>query len=401
MRLPIVPMIMWIAVTLGSGIWIFNILRKRHPQMKFARYAWLLLVAAVTALAVVMMSTPHRTGDDAALLKVNWMLFVVITFTFPQIVYLLFDLIGRLPRLFGKKRCKWSSRTGIAAAYALFAAMWWGALFNRFNIDVNEVTVEIDGLPASFDGYRIVQFSDLHTGSYGDDTSFVEKIVDAINAQNPDAVFFTGDIVNRRSRELTPFAPYLNKIKVKDGVVSILGNHDYGDYFRWFNTDARMSNMEELTDLYREMGWRLLRNHKIWLTNGNDSIAVLGVENIGDKPFPVYGSLARTYPDIGDEKTKILLSHNPSHWTDSISDRDDINIALTLSGHTHAMQAEIAGISPAALRYPKWGGLYKDKSGQHQLYVNIGVGTVGFPMRLGATPEISVITLRPKGAGNE
>ena len=128
MRLPIVPMIMWIAVTLGSGIWIFNILRKRHPQMKFARYAWLLLVAAVTALAVVMMSTPHRTGDDAALLKVNWMLFVVITFTFPQIVYLLFDLIGRLPRLFGKKRCKWSSRTGIAAAYALFAAMWWGAL---------------------------------------------------------------------------------------------------------------------------------------------------------------------------------------------------------------------------------------------------------------------------------
>lgn len=389
-------MIIWIILNIGIGVWIFNILRKRHKQMKAVSYVWLAMVIAVTAIAVVALSTPYRSGDDAGLLRLNWMLFVVMTFTFPQVVYLIFDLLGRIPRLWGGRRCKWSSRTGIATAYALFIAMWWGALYNRFQIDVKEVTVEIEGLPSSFDGYRIVQFSDLHTGTFGHDTGFVEKLVDKINEQKGDVIFFTGDIVNRRSRELEPFKDTLQKLSAKSGVVAILGNHDYGDYFNWFNQNAKMINMEELTDHYRDMGWRLLRNKTIWETRGNDSIAILGVENIGDRPFPVYGSLHRTYPNAGDDKTKILLSHNPSHWTDSISDRDDKNIALTLSGHTHAMQMEVAGLSPAAFRYQKWGGLYTDKSGKHQLYVNIGSGTVGFPMRLGATPEVTVITLRAK-----
>lgn len=395
------PMILWIVLNIGIGVWIFNILRKRHAELKIARYIWLTLLAAITALSIATISTPYRSGDDAGLLRLNWMLFVVMTFTFPQVVYLLFDLLGRIPRLWGGRRCKWSSRTGIAAAYALFIAMWWGALYNRFQIDVKEVTVEIEGLPASFDGYRIIQFSDLHTGTFGHDTGFVENLVKTINDQKADVIFFTGDIVNRRSRELEPFVDALQKLSAKSGVVAILGNHDYGDYFKWFNSNAKIINMEELTDHYRDMGWRLLRNKTIWETRGNDSIAILGVENIGDKPFPVYGSLSRTYPDTSDDHTKILLSHNPSHWTDSISDCDDKNIALTLSGHTHAMQIEVAGLSPAVFRYPKWGGLYTDKSGKHQLYVNIGSGTVGLPMRLGATPEVTVITLRPKNAGNE
>lgn len=401
MRLPVMPMILWIVLNIGIGVWIFNILRKRHAELKIARYIWLTLLAAITALSIATISTPYRSGDDAGLLRLNWMLFVVMTFTFPQVVYLLFDLLGRIPRLWGGRRCKWSSRTGIAAAYALFIAMWWGAFYNRFQIDVKEVTVEIEGLPTSFDGYRIVQFSDLHTGTFGHDTGFVENLVKTINDQKADVIFFTGDIVNRRSRELEPFVDALQKLSAKSGVVAILGNHDYGDYFKWFNSNAKIINMEELTDHYRDMGWRLLRNKTIWETRGNDSIAILGVENIGDKPFPVYGSLSRTYPDTSDDHTKILLSHNPSHWTDSISDRDDKNIALTLSGHTHAMQIEVAGLSPAVFRYPKWGGLYTDKSGKHQLYVNIGSGTVGLPMRLGATPEVTVITLRPKNAGNE
>ncbi|MDE6542655.1 MAG: metallophosphoesterase, partial [Muribaculaceae bacterium] len=250
MRLPIVPMIIWIVVNLGIGVWIFNILRKRHSALKIARYLWLALVVAVTAVALVAVTRPYRSGDDASLLKLNWMLFVVMTFTFPQIVYLVFDLLGRIPRLFGRKRCRWSSRTGIAAAYMVFIAMWWGALYNRFQIDINEITVEIEGLPESFDGYRIVQFSDLHTGTFGKDTGFVEKLVETINDQKADAVFFTGDIVNRRSRELVPFVEPLSKISAADGVVAILGNHDYGDYIQWYNRDAKMTNMEELTDMY-------------------------------------------------------------------------------------------------------------------------------------------------------
>lgn len=397
MRIPFLPMIIWIVLNAGAGVWIFNIMRKRHARMKSLSRAWLVLVAAIATLSVYAVTRPYRSGDDESLIKLNWMLFVVLTFSLPQLVYLLFDLLGRIPMIFKKKRCRWSSRTGIVAAYALFIGMWWGALYNRFQIDVKEVSVEIEGLPESFDGFRIVQFSDLHTGTFGNDTGFVENLVKAINEQDADAVFFTGDIVNRRSRELKPFVEPLSKIKTQGGVVAVLGNHDYGDYFNWFNREAKIINMEELTDMYRmDLGWRLLRNQTIWYTRGNDSIAVLGVENIGDKPFPVYGSLSRTYKDVDDDKTKILLSHNPSHWTDSISDNDNVNIALTLAGHTHAMQMEVAGLSPAALRYPKWGGLYKDRSGKHQLYVNIGSGTVGLPMRLGATPEVTVITLRAK-----
>lgn len=398
MRLPVISMIIWIIFNLGTSIWIFNILRKRYIHNKAISYAWLALVIVITAITVVAVSTPYRSGDDTALLKLSWMLFIIMTFTVPQIIYLIFDLIGRIPVLTGKNRCKWLSRIGISAAYILFIAMWWGALFNRFNINVNEIDAEIENLPSSFDGYRIVQFSDLHIGSFGQNTDFVAKLVESINEQNADAVFFTGDIVNRRSRELKPFMSTLEKIHAVDGVVAILGNHDYGDYFKWYDSNAKLTNMEELTDSYRDIGWRLLRNHTIWFTRGNDSIAILGVENIGDKPFPIYGSLHRTYRNINDNKTKILLSHNPSHWVDSISNHDDINIALTLSGHTHAMQVEVAGLSPAALRYKKWSGLYKDNSGKHLLYVNIGAGTVGFPMRLGATPEITVITLRQKKA---
>ena len=142
------------------------------------------------------------------------------------------------------------------------------------------------------------------------------------------------------------------------------------------------------------MGWRLLCNEHVFIHSGADSLALIGVENVGDPPFKNYGSLENAYPNLSDKVTKILLSHNPAHWVDDIADNDSIDIALTLSGHTHAMQIEMLGMSPAKFRYDTWGGLYKDGSGNHKLYVNIGSGTVGMPMRLGATPEITVITLR-------
>ena len=150
-----------------------------------------------------------------------------------------------------------------------------------------------------------------------------------------------------------------------------------------------------MDSLQKSMGWRLLRNEHVILRQGTDSIALIGVENVGDPPFTVYGSLNDSYPSLGDSVTKVLLTHNPAHWTSDIADNDSINIALSLSGHTHAMQIELFGLSPAVWRYPTWGGLYADTDSRHKLYVNIGIGTVGLPMRVGATPEITVITLRP------
>ena len=212
-----------------------------------------------------------------------------------------------------RKRLRWLSISGVVLSIALFAALWWGALVNRFNIDVRNVEIEIPGLPAAFDGYKNVQLSDFNVG---------------------------------------------------------------------------------MIEYQKNAGWRLLLNDTQIIRRGGDSIAIVGVENIGDPPFKIYGSLQKAYPALSDNVTKILLTHNPAHWTDSIADHPNRNIALTLSGHTHAMQIEVAGWSPAVFRYPTWGGLYKDKKGTHQLYVNIGIGTVGFPARIGATPEITVITLK-------
>ncbi|MDE6394870.1 MAG: metallophosphoesterase, partial [Duncaniella sp.] len=250
-------------------------------------------------------------------------------------------------------------------------------------------------VPDGFDGYRIVQISDLHTGTYGSDTTFVAALVDRINTLSPDLVVFTGDIVNSRSYEITPHIATLSRLRARDGVYSILGNHDYGDYATWSSQADKDESIRYLKRSQADMGWHMLNNESVILRQGTDSLALIGVENIGDAPFPIYGSLAKAYPSLNDSVFKILLTHNPAHWTDSISGHN-INVPLTLSGHTHAMQIEVAGHSPAVYRYKTWGGLYADSDSTHLLYVNIGAGTVGFPARIGAEPEITVLTLRKK-----
>lgn len=337
--------------------------------------------------------TPARQGGNDVLLAKMWLIFTYCSVYIPKVLGVIFDLIASAPRLFGKKRIRPLTISGIAMAAACFAAIWWGAAINRFAIDTKEVDIEIRDLPESFDGYRIAQFSDLHTGTFGNDTTYVSRLVDHINSLDADLIVFTGDIVNRETAEVAPFIPPLSRLRAPDGVMAILGNHDYGDYMTWESDNARKANMSALIEAYRHTGIRLLLNQTTWIGRGADSIAVIGVENIGDPPFPVYGSLTKAYPGINDSRTKLLLSHNPAHWVDSIAGKEDINVQLTLAGHTHAMQIELLGISPAALRYKTWGGLYADDNQNHQLYVNIGAGTVGMPMRLGATPEVTLLTL--------
>lgn len=178
------------------------------------------------------------------------------------------------------------------------------------------------------------------------------------------------------------------------GVYSILGNHDYGDYYNWTSPEAKKENMQLLKDLQAGMGWNMLNNASRTFYNDGDSIVLIGVENIGDPPFPVYGDLEKAYPfDLADPAFKILLSHNPAHWTEDIREAPDKIIPLTLSGHTHAMQMSLGRISPAAFRYSTWGGMYGDTGNAHRLYVNIGDGEVAIPARIGATPEITLFTL--------
>jgi len=393
MRAPLFALMILLTVNLLIDWYIWHQAKNRCHSGIWSRIQ-LYSAVFLTLSMIAEMILPARRGGDSTLLGKMWLLFAYLSVYLPKYIAVAFDLIGSIPRLWKKHRIKFLTKTGIALGIVVFGAFWWGAAINRFRIQVKEVTVGIDGLPASFDGFTIAQFSDLHTGTFMNDTTFVHKLVTRINRLHPDVIVFTGDIVNRESSEMLPFVETLSRLHAPEGVYAILGNHDYGDYRHWRSPSDKRRNMEMLFDAFSRTGIRLLCNTTQWLHTPSDSIALIGVENIGDPPFRTYGSLHASYPALGDSITKVLLSHNPQHWADSICGNRDMNIALTLSGHTHAMQIELADISPAAMRYKTWGGLYADADSTHQLYVNIGAGTVGLPARIGATPEVTLITLR-------
>ena len=392
MRLPILMMIITILINGVVDYYLFKTIKNRISKSVYAKcYAWLSVF--VTLALIVTISLPRRTGTNESLVFIMWMLFAYFSIYIPKYIYIVCDLVARIPLLLKKQRIKWVSKTGTILGVVSFCLMWWGALVNRFNIDVNEVEVPISSLPTPFDGYRVAQISDLHVGTFGIDTTFLAEVVEKINSLDVDAVMFTGDIVNRNSAELQPFVSILSRINARDGVFSVLGNHDYGDYSDWESPEAKEENLKLMHKLQKQMNWTLLLNETKQVYRGNDSIFIIGVENLGDPPFKNYGSLSNAYTTINDSTIKILLSHNPAHWERDIKDKKDNNIALTLSGHTHAMQMSIGSFSPAALRYKYWGGLYVDDS-NHYLNVNVGIGEVALPMRIGATPEITVLTLR-------
>lgn len=393
MRVPWILVTVSVIAQLLIDLYLFRIAMLRTRKDKLPR---LQIGTAVLFLIylIVTLCLPRRSGPEEILPTIMWLLFGYITVYSAKLLFIVVDLIASIPMLWHRHHIRILSWAGGVMSLCLFGAMWWGALINRYRIQTKEMIIEVSDLPANFNGFRIVQFSDIHVGTYGTDTSFMNKVVERINSLKPDAVFFTGDIVNRRTDELKPFVKTLSGIHAPKGVYSILGNHDYGDYCDWPSPKAKADNMALMDQLQHDMGWQLLRNSTAWIHEGGDSIAVIGVENWGDPPFPQYGDLAKAYPsDIDDASTKILLTHNPVHWVADIENNIAANIALTLSGHTHAMQMEVCGVSPSAWRYVTWGGRYDSTDGKRALYVNIGIGTVAIPMRLGATPEVTLITL--------
>ncbi len=386
-----VPLLIVLAVDALADVYIYFAISSDCRNRFWARLQMYTAIA-LAALLLFIWNVPTESAGNGMFAALMWSIFTYVSIYAGKYIYIIADVLSRIPRLLNCRQWRWLQTGGALLGGALCCVMWWGALCNRFNIDVVHEDVSIAGLPAQFDGFRIAQISDLHVGTFGDDVSFLTELVDSVNAQHPDLIVFTGDIVNRRSDELIPFTRVLAGLHAPAGVLSIMGNHDYGDYSRWNDSIAKAADVEALKRIQTGMGWRMLNNSAVWLRKGSDSIAVIGVENVGDPPFTIYGDIRKAYPDISDDNTKILLSHNPAHWIDSISGNPSANIALTLSGHTHAMQIRVLGWSPAQWRYPTWGGLYADSLG-HQLYVNIGAGTVGLPSRIGATPEITIITL--------
>lgn len=396
MRLPLMLAIPLLVIGVLVDWYICRAVGRRCVRGRRFWYTLAVATSVIFGLGLLALTVlPKKTLGDNDLNAVMWCLYVYISVYVPKYIYVVFDLASKIPQLWHRHRLKWLGRAGAVTGMLFFALLWWGAAVDRYRIAVEEPAFSSPALPESFDGLRLVQFSDLHTGTFGTDTIFVAELVNRINSLEPDIIVFTGDIVNRRSDELQPFVGVLSGLYAPLGVYSVLGNHDYGDYYRWDSPDNKAANRRLLADMQRRMGWKLLNNQTEFIANAGDTIALIGVENIGDPPFPVSGDLDAAYPgDLADNTFKILLSHNPAHWEADIAGAPDKNIALTLAGHTHAMQVQIADWSPAAWRYRYWGGMYADADSAHNLYVNIGSGEVGIPARIGALPEITVITLR-------
>jgi predicted MPP superfamily phosphohydrolase len=290
-------------------------------------------------------------------------------------------------------RSAFLSWLGLGIGGTLFSSLIYG-FSNKYKYEVRRVKLSFDNLPASFRGLKIVQLSDIHSGSFGDPQA-VARGVDKVLREQPDLILFTGDLVNDAATEMKDYTAIFSRLKAPMGVFSTLGNHDYGDYIWWETPELKKANLERLKQIQAEMGWRLLMNEHVVLEKGGEQIALIGIENWSAKArFPKYGKMNEAYAGAEKYPFKILMSHDPSHWDAEVKTHyPDIDLAL--AGHTHGMQfgIEIPGLkwSPVQYVYQQWAGLYEE--GRQKLYVNRGFGFIGYPGRVGIMPEITVIEL--------
>lgn len=295
----------------------------------------------------------------------------------------------------GISRLKFFSQLAVTFTVIPAVGLIYGIVRGAYKYRVHQVKVPSPKLPAGFDGFKIVQLSDIHTGSFSD-TKALNRAFDLVMAEKPDLILFTGDLVNNHSDETNGFVETFQRLSAPFGVFSVLGNHDYGDYVEWENAEQKRANLERLKRIQADCGWRLLMNEHVALEKNGDTIALLGIENWGgNMRFPKYGKMTEAHKDTAVYPFKILLSHDPSHWEQEVQPNYP-DVDLTLSGHTHGMQMgiEIPGFkwSPSQYFYKQWAGLYK--SGDQFLYVNRGLGFLGYPGRLGIWPEITVMELQ-------
>ena len=282
---------------------------------------------------------------------------------------------------------------GLAAGFLPFFVILYGIFKTLYRFKVYHHSWKFKNLPQAFNGIRIVQLSDIHLGSFNYRYHILDRAVLKINHLNPDFIFITGDIINNFSWELKGWEPVFKKLNAKKAKIAVLGNHDYGDYSKWNTIEQKQANFEALKSFYKEVGVNLLLNQSLSITQNNETIALIGIENWGKYPFKNYARLEQALQPVNNIPFKILLSHDPTHWEKEIVKKTDI--ALMLSGHTHGMQAAFQfrnlKWSPIKYKYKHWAGKYQ--KGEQLLYVNRGLGWLGFPGRIGVRPEITCIEL--------
>jgi predicted MPP superfamily phosphohydrolase len=369
---------------------------------------WLPTLTALLTLVWWMVADPYRFGPSVR----NWVITGLFALYFSKlfaVVILFVDDLQRgvrwLTRLFqdGRDvalpgeaipRSEFLAKTALVAATVPFGTMVFGIISGAHDYRIRRVTVKLGNLPRSFDGIRIGQVSDIHSGSFFNKTA-VRGGIDLIMKEKPDLIFFTGDLVNNEANEVRSFFDVFDKLRAPLGVFSVTGNHDYGDYYPWPSVEKKQQNFRDLVDAHRLLGYRLLMNEHEMVEVDGERIAILGIENWGAGRFAKYGRLGDAYRGTDEVPTKLLLSHDPSHWDAQVrSHFPDIDISF--AGHTHGFQfgVELGNFkwSPSQYAYKQWAGLYQE--GSQFLYVNRGYGYLGYPGRIGMPPELTIIELK-------
>ena len=372
-----------------------------NPWLRTAYWVITLLTYAFFIYEVLNFKKTDRDHHRVQIVASVFLIFLVpklftVIFLFMEDIARFFNYLFTFfvkPETYYPERRKFVSLIALATAGVFSALIIDGIVFGKYRHRVRRVKVKIPNLPESFKGYKIVQISDVHAGSFFHPEK-LRSAIDLIKSQHANIVLFTGDLVNNYAQEFEPFIKMFAEIQPPDGKFSVLGNHDYGDYGQWNSMAEKARNIPMLTEFQRQAGFDLLRNeHRVIERNG-ERLYLLGVENWGVKPFPQYGDLTKAAAGIPVDAPKILMSHDPSHF-DAIVKKHPANIHLTLSGHTHGMQfgVDLKNVrwSPVQYRYKKWADLYESEG--KLLYVNRGFGVIGFPGRVGIAPEITLFEL--------
>lgn len=413
MRYPLLSYILFTSIT-----WLITIALKRILLHKPLKHIW---VHKLVTLYIPFFFSIHFlylyfdvnfTPTTISYLTFQYSLFLFTCLYFPTLLWVFIHTISSKISKHRKREIRDIDKTEISiqtksstrrkflvslatiTAAVPFISLTYGMLQGRFSFKINKITLPFNNLPTNFNGFKIVQISDIHLGSFHGFKSRLIEMVEMVNLQKPDLIVFTGDLINNFSSETTDFTPILKQLSANIGMVAILGNHDYGDYCEWESMEQKLEEQKKIRDAFKEIGFKLLLNESITIDIKNEKIAICGVENWGKPPFPQYGDLDKASNGVFNYDFKLLLTHDPDHWEAEVVNKKPFD--LTLSGHTHGFQLGVVWggnrWSPARMKFKYWGGLYQVNN--QYLYVNSGIGTLGIPARIGMPPEITTIILQ-------
>ncbi|HHL57524.1 MAG TPA: metallophosphoesterase [Bacteroidetes bacterium] len=400
-----------------ADLYLWTSVRKKifsyHKWLKFtvSIIYWLPLLLILGLMGASLFRPVFDWNDQVRTVIVGFILIFYAAKILPVVFLLLADIVRVLDKIFvlfkkeerekvvakeGMSRSKFLQYLGFISGGLVMGTMFTGMFKWVYEFKVYRLKVKLDKLPAGFEWMKVVQISDLHLGSWNH-LKPLEQAVAMINDMQPDLILFTGDLVNYATKEAFRFEEVLAKLKADKGVYAVLGNHDYGDYVSWPDRQAKEKNMQDLFAFFDRVGWKLLRNENEVFETDSGKLALIGVENWGANPrFPKHGDIEVAMKGTEHADVRLLMTHDPSHW-DKIIVPKNYDIDLSLSGHTHGFQIgiETPGVkwSPAQWMYKHWAGLYRDESTGKYLYVNRGLGVIGYPGRIGILPEITLIEL--------